>query len=102
MILGDIMRIETGLTLRRSFSKSLHLKDAFAILPLNPKHFMTMFYAGPPGVRGKDLSADEVHFWNFEMMKYATNEVYSKYPYNMASDWMHQRGQWAPPKKGKR
>jgi len=76
--------------------------DAFAILPLDPKHFMTMFYAGPPSVRGKDLSADEVHFFNSEMMKYATNEVYSKYPYNMALDWMHRRGQWTPPKKGKR
>ena len=54
--------------------------DAFAILPLDPKHFMTMFYAGPPSIRGKDLSADEVHFWNFEMMKCATKEIYSKYP----------------------
>ncbi len=75
--------------------------DAFAIHPLGPKHFMAMFYAGPATIRRKELSAHEVHFWNFEMMKYAT-EVYSKYLYNMASDWMQQRGQWAPPKKIKR
>lgn len=76
--------------------------DAFAMLPLDPKHFMTMFYAGPPSVGEKDLSADEVHFFNFEIMKYAAHEVYSKYPYNIASDWMHRRGLWAPLKKGKR
>lgn len=75
--------------------------DAFAIMPLDPKHFMTMFYSGPPSIREKDLTADEVHFWNFEIMKYASNEVYSKYPYDMALDWMHRRGQWAPKREKK-
>jgi hypothetical protein len=76
--------------------------DVFAIHPLSPKHFMAMFYAGPATIRRKVLSADEVHFWNLEMVKYANREVYSKYPYDIALDWMHRRGQWAPPKKGKR
>ena len=73
--------------------------DVFAIHPLDPKHFMAMFHAGPATIRGKVISADEVHFWNFEMMKYANSEVYSKYPYDVALDWMHSRGQWAPPRK---
>jgi hypothetical protein len=73
--------------------------DAFAIHPLAPKHFMAMFYAGPAtirGIRGMPLSADEVHFWNFNMMRYANMEVYSKYQYEMALEWMHARGQWKP------
>lgn len=76
--------------------------DAFAIHPLGPKHFMAMFYAGPATIRGKELSAGEVHFWNFEMMNYANREVYSKYPYDIALDWMYRRGQWTPPKNVKR
>ena len=70
--------------------------DAFAIHPLDPKHFMAMFCAGPATIRGKTLSADEVHFLNLNMMRYANMEVYSKYQYEMASEWMHGRGQWKP------
>lgn len=76
--------------------------DAFAIHPLGPKHFMAMFYAEPATIRGKELSAGEVHPWNFEMMKYANREVYSKYPHDVALDWMYRRRQWAPPKNVKR
>jgi hypothetical protein len=76
--------------------------DAFAMLPLDPKRFVVMLRAGSSTVRRKDLSAHEVQFWNSEMMKYANAEVYSKYPYDMASDWMHRRGQWAPPKEKRR
>jgi hypothetical protein len=76
--------------------------DAFAIHPLGPKHFMAMFRAGPATIRGKGLSADEVHFLNLEMMKYANREIYSKHPYDIALDWMYRKGQWAPSKKVKR
>ena len=70
--------------------------DAFAVHPLDPKHSMAMFYAGPATIRGMPLSAEEVHFWNFNMMRYANMEVYSKYQYEMALEWMHARGQWKP------
>jgi len=93
-----LLSMSTDSTLGAGWGK----EDAFAILPLDPKHLVTMFYAGPPSVREKESSADEVHFWNLQMMKYATREVYSKHPYNIALDWMRQRGQWAPSKKGKR
>jgi hypothetical protein len=68
--------------------------DAFAVHPLAPEHLMAAFHAGPATIRGKTLSADEVHFFNSNMMRYANMEVYSKYQYKMALDWMHGRGQW--------
>ncbi len=77
-------------------------EDAFAMLPLSPRHFVTMFYAGPATVRGKELSTPEVRFFNDEMMKYASMEIYSKYPYNLALDWMRRKGRWSVPKTGNR
>jgi len=69
-------------------------RDALAVLPLNPKNLLVMCYRGKPAVYHKVLSNREVQFWNIELMKYAVYEVYSKYTYNIALDWMLRKGIW--------
>jgi len=54
--------------------------DAMAVMPLDPKRCLVLAYRGNPAVYTKDISTDDVRFWNVEMMKYAQNEVYSRYP----------------------
>jgi len=63
-------------------------RDALAAMPLDPKHLLVMCYRSEPAVYHKVLSTRDVHFWNIELMKYAVYEVYSKYPYDIALDWM--------------
>jgi hypothetical protein len=53
-----------------------------------------MCYRGKPAVYHKVLTADKVQFWNIELMKYAVYEVYSKYTYDIALDWMLEKGIW--------
>lgn len=73
--------------------------DAMAVLPLNPKTCLALIYRGKPAVYDKELSIEEVNHYNIEIMKYAQNEVYSRYPYDIAADWMHRKGIWSPPNK---
>ena len=75
-------------------------KDALAVLALDPKHLLTMCYRGEPAVYHRIPSAEEVHFFNVELMKYAISEVYSKYTYSIALDWMLRRGSWEIKKAG--
>ena len=69
-------------------------KDALAVLALDSKHLLTMCYRGEPAVYHRVPSAEDVHFFNVELMKYAMSEVYSKYTYSIALDWMLRRGSW--------
>lgn len=69
-------------------------KDTLAVLALDPKHLLTMCYRGEPAVYHRIPSAEDVHFFNVELMKYAVNEVYSKYTYGIALDWMLGKGGW--------
>ena len=75
-------------------------KDALAVLALDPKHLLTMCYRGEPAVYHRIPSAEDVHFFNVELMKYAISEVYSKYTYSIALDWMLRRGSWEIKKAG--
>ena len=75
-------------------------QDALAALPLDPKHLLVICYRSEPAVYHKVLSTQDVQFWNIEMMKYAVCEVYSKYPYDVALDWMLRRGSWGKRKAG--
>jgi len=69
-------------------------KDVLGVLPVDPKHLLVMCYRGKPTVYHVVLSAQDVHYWNIELMKYAVNEVYSKYTYGIALDWMLRKGIW--------
>jgi hypothetical protein len=75
-------------------------KDALAALSLDPKHLLTMCYRGTPAIYNRVPSAGDVHFFNVELMKYAMNEVYSKYTYDTALDWMLRKGGWKAKKAG--
>jgi len=75
-------------------------KDVLAVLPLDPKHLLLMCYRGKPAVYHTVLSVEDVHFWNIELMKYAVNEVYSKYTYGIALDWMLRKGIWKTKRAG--
>ena len=75
-------------------------KDALAAFPLDPKHLLIMCYRGEPAVYHAVLSAEDVHFWNVGLMRYAVNEVYSKYTYGIALDWMLRKGIWKIRKAG--
>ena len=55
---------------------------------------LIMCYRDQPAVYHKVLTTKDIHFWNVELMKYAVHEVYSKYTYNIALDWMLIRGIW--------
>lgn len=68
--------------------------DALAVIPVHPKHCMVLCYRKERTIYTKVLARGEVEFWNIEMMKYASREIYSKHPYNLALDWMHDRGIW--------
>ena len=75
-------------------------KDALAVLALDPKHLLTMCYRGEPAVYCRVPSAEDVRFLNVELMKYAMSEVYSRYTYSIALDWMLRRGSWKRKKAG--
>ena len=75
-------------------------KDALAALPLDPKHLLIMCYRGEPAVYHAVLSGEGVRFWNIELMKYTVDEIYSKYTYGIALDWMLRRGGWKTKKAG--
>lgn len=75
-------------------------KDALAAMPLDPKHLLVMCYRGEPAVYHKILSIKDVQFWNIELMKYGVYEVYSKYTYDIALDWMIGKGIWKIKKAG--
>jgi len=75
-------------------------KDVLAVLPLDPKHLLLICYRGKPAVYHTVLSVEDVHFWNIELMKYAANEVYSKYTYDAAHDWMLRKGIWKTKRVG--
>lgn len=75
-------------------------KDAVAALSLDPKHLLTMCYRGTPAIYNRVPSAGDVQFFNVELMKYAVNEVYSKYPYDTALDWMLRKSGWKTKKAG--
>lgn len=75
-------------------------KDVLAALPLDPKHLLLMCYRGEPAVYHRVLSANDVHFWNIELMKYAVYEVYSKHTYDTALDWMLRKGVWKTKRAG--
>jgi hypothetical protein len=63
-------------------------KDALAVLALDPEHLLTMCYRGEPAVYHRVPTVEDVRFFNVELMKYAVNEVYSRYTYDIALDWM--------------
>lgn len=69
-------------------------KDAFAMIPVHPKRCMMLAYRREPSIYSSVLTPENVHLWNIEMMKYASHEIYSKHPYDMALDWMHQQRIW--------
>jgi hypothetical protein len=75
-------------------------RDALAAMPLDPKHLLVMCYRGKPAVYHKVLSNKDVQFWNIELMKYAVYEVYSKYTYDIALDWMLGKGIWKTKRAG--
>jgi len=75
-------------------------KDVLAALPLDPKHLLVMGYRGEPAIYHTVLSANDVHSWNIELMKYAVYEVYSKHEYDVALDWMLRKGIWKIKKAG--
>jgi hypothetical protein len=69
-------------------------KDALAAMALDPKHILVMCYRGEPAIYDKTLTPKDVQFWNIQLMKYAVYEVYSKFQYDIALDWMLRRGIW--------
>jgi len=75
-------------------------RDALAAMPLDPKHLLVMCYRGKPAVYYKVLSNKDIQFWNIELMKYAVYEVYSKYTYDIALDWMLGKGIWKTKRTG--
>ena len=75
-------------------------KDAVAAMALDPKHLLVICYRGEPAIYDKVLSTKDVQFWNIELMKYAAYEVYSKFPYDIALDWMLRRGIWGKVRRG--
>jgi len=75
-------------------------KDALAVLALDPEHLLTMCYRGEPAVYHRVPTVEDVRFFNVELMKYAVNEVYSKYTYDIALDWMLRKGGWKAKKVG--
>ncbi len=91
-----LLSLISGSTLRAGWGK----KDALAALPLNPKHLLTMCYRGEPAVYSRVPTAEDVRFFNVELMKYAVSEVYSKYTYSIAQDWMLRKGGWGKKKAG--
>jgi len=75
-------------------------KDALAALSLDPKHLLTMCYRGTPAIYNRVPTVEDVRFFNVELMKYAVSEVYSKYTYSIAQDWMLGKGIWKIKKAG--
>jgi len=75
-------------------------RDALAVLPLDPKHLLAMYYRGEPAVYHTVLPSKDVHFWNIELMKYAVCEVYSRHEYRIALDWMLRKGIWKARRAG--
>jgi len=69
-------------------------QDAMAVIPIHPKYCLVLVYRKEATIYSKVLAADEVHFWNINLMKYASTEIYSKYQYDMAHNWMLQQGIW--------
>lgn len=68
--------------------------DAMAVIPISPKKCLMLTYEGKPTIYSKIITAEDIHFWNVSLMKYAVHEVYSKHPYDTALDWMLQKGMW--------
>lgn len=69
-------------------------RDAMAMLPMDPKYCLMLAYRAHPAIYTGQLIDNDVNLWNVHLMKYASSEVYSKYPYDLASDWICQRGIW--------
>lgn len=69
-------------------------QDAMAMIPIHPKYCLVLIYRKEATIYSKVLTADEVHFWNTNLMKYASTEIYSKYSYDIAHDWMLRQGIW--------
>lgn len=69
-------------------------QDAMAMIPIDPKYCIMLAYREQPAIYSNILSPFDVHLWNINLIRYASHEVYSKYPYDIASDWMHRRGVW--------
>ena len=69
-------------------------QDAMAVIPIHPKYCLVLVYRKEATIYTKVLAADEVHFWNINLMKYASTEIFSKYRYDIARDWMLRQGIW--------
>ncbi len=70
-------------------------QDAMAVIPINPKYCLVLVYRKKATIYTKTLAPNEVHFWNINLIKYASHEVYSKHRYDIARDWMQGRGMWS-------
>jgi len=73
-------------------------RDAMAMIPIHPKYCFMLAYRGQPSIYSNILTPTDVHLWNVNLMKYASYEVYSKYLYDLALDWMLRRGLWGKKK----
>ncbi len=69
-------------------------QDAMAVIPIHPKYCLVLVYRKEATIYTKVLADDEVHFWNINLMKYASTEVFSKYRYDIARNWMLRQGIW--------
>jgi hypothetical protein len=69
-------------------------RDAMAMIPIHPQYCLMLAYRGEPSIYSNLLTPTDIHLWNVNLMKYASYEIYSKYPYDLALDWMLRRGLW--------
>ena len=70
-------------------------RDAMAMIPIHPEYCLMLAYRGQPSIYSNIVTPTDTHLWNVNLMKYASDEIYSKYRYDLALDWMHQRGVWS-------
>ena len=70
-------------------------RDAMAMIPIHPKKCLVLTYRGEPAIYSNTITANDIHLWNINLMKYASYEIYSKHSYDIALDWMLQRGMWS-------
>ncbi len=71
-------------------------QDAMATISIHPKKCLILVYRETPSIyTGRSIvNTQDVDVWNINLMKYASNEVYSKYEYGHALNWMLRRGIW--------
>ena len=85
-----LFSLTTGTPLGAGWANS----DAMAMIPISPRYSFMLAYRGKPSIYTKTLTTYDVNLWNVNLMRYASQEVYSKYAYDLAQDWMLRRGLW--------